>query len=286
MVRDDPRMTDASRTVLLTGCSSGIGAATAARLARNGWDVWATARRPEVLGDLAAAGCHTLPLDVTDEQSMSTAVDAVLDGAGRIDALVNNAGYSQSGALESLDVEDVRRQFETNVFGLLRLTQLVLPGMREQRSGRIVNIGSMGGKLTFPGGGAYHASKYAVEALSDALRYEVSGFGIKVVLVEPGLITTNFEAAVAAGMPTGDGPYAAFNEAVQAATSEAYDGPMARFGGPPEAVAKVIEKALTKASPKPRYTVTVSAPAAMAARRVLGDRGWDLAMRTRFPRPE
>jgi len=274
------------KTVLITGCSSGIGAATASRLLASGWEVWASARRPETLADLASAGCRTVALDVTDEGSMATAVDAVLDGSGRLDALVNNAGYSQSGALESLDVADVRRQFETNVFGLLRLTQLVLPAMREQRSGRIVNIGSMGGKLTFPGGGAYHASKYAVEALSDALRFEVAGFGIKVVLIEPGLITTNFEAAVAAGMPTGEGPYAAFNEQVQAATTEAYDGPMARFGGPPEAVAKVIEKALTKASPKPRYTVTISAPAAMAARKVLGDRGWDLAMRTQFPRPE
>lgn len=274
------------KTVLITGCSSGIGAATASRLAAGGWQVWASARRPETVADLAAAGCRTVALDVTDEGSMTTAVDTVLDASGRLDALVNNAGYSQSGALESLDVDDVRRQFETNVFGLLRLTQLVLPVMREQRSGRIVNIGSMGGKLTFPGGGAYHASKYAVEALSDALRFEVSGFGIKVVLIEPGLITTNFEAAVAAGMPTGEGPYAAFNQQVQATTSEAYDGPMARFGGPPEAVAKVIEKALTKANPKPRYTVTVSAPAAIVTRKVLGDRGWDLAMRTQFPRPE
>lgn len=273
------------RTVLITGCSSGIGAASAARLVAAGWDVWATARRPETLAGLAAAGCRTLALDVTDEPSMTSAVATVRDASGRIDALVNNAGYSQSGALESLDVADVRRQFETNVFGLLRLTQLVLPAMREQRSGRVVNIGSMGGKLTFPGGGAYHASKYAVEALSDALRYEVAGFGIQVVLVEPGLITTNFEAAVAAGMPTGDGPYADFNARVQSATAAAYDGPMARFGGPPEAVAAVIEKALTKARPRPRYTVTVSAPAAMAARKVLGDRGWDLAMRAQFPRP-
>lgn len=274
------------KTVLITGCSSGIGAATAGRLAAAGWDVWATARRPETLADLAAAGCRTLALDVTDEASMATAVTAVREGAGRIDALVNNAGYSQSGALESLDLDDVRRQFETNVFGFLRLTQLVLPAMRAQRSGRIVNIGSMGGKLTFPGGGAYHASKYAVEALSDALRFEVAGFGIQVVLIEPGLITTGFDAAVAAGMPAGEGPYAAFNARVRAATSDAYAGPMARFGGPPEAVAAVIEKALTKHRPRPRYTVTVSAPAAMAARRVLGDRGWDLAMRSQFPRPE
>lgn len=272
-------------TVLITGCSSGIGEATAARLVRSGWDVVATARRPETLTALADAGCRTLALDVTDEDSMSAAVETVLDGAGRIDALVNNAGYSQSGALESVDVDDVRRQFETNVFGLLRLTQLVLPSMREQRSGRIVNIGSMGGKLTFPGGGAYHASKYAVEALSDALRFEVGGFGIRVVLVEPGLITTNFEAAVAAGMPTADGPYARFNDAVQKATTGVYDGPMAKLGGPPEAVAKVIEKALTRRRPKPRYLVTPSAYGAIAGRRMMPDRLWDAAMKAQFPQP-
>lgn len=273
-----------SRTVLITGCSSGIGKATAARLARNGWTVYATARRPETLADLT--GCKHLALDVTDEASMSAAVDAVLSESGHLDALVNNAGYSLSGAVESLDVDAIHREFETNVFGLVRLTQLVLPAMRSQRHGRIVNIGSMGGKLTFPGGGAYHASKYAVEALSDALRYEVAGFGIQVVLVEPGLITTNFEDAALASMDLeAEGPYAGFNRAVAKATSEAYSGPMAKFGGPPEAVAKVIEKALTKRRPKPRYTVTVSAPASIATRKVLGDRGWDLAMRAQFPRP-
>ena len=274
-----------TRTVLITGCSSGIGAATASRLSRAGWEVWATARRPETLADLAEAGCRTAALDVTDEASMTAAVEQVLASSGRIDALVNNAGYSQSGAIESLDLDDVRRQFETNVFGLLRLTQLVLPAMREQRSGRIVNIGSMGGRVTFPGGGAYHASKYAVEAISDALRFEVAGFGIKVVLVEPGLITTSFDEKVTAGMPTGEGPWAEFNEKVAAATVGAYDGPIARFGGPPEAVAAVIEKAVTKARPKPRYTVTVSAPVAIVTRKLLGDRGWDLAMRSQFPQP-
>jgi NAD(P)-dependent dehydrogenase (short-subunit alcohol dehydrogenase family) len=273
-----------SRTVLITGCSSGIGNATAARLARAGWTVYATARRPETLADLT--GCKHLALDVNDETSMATAVDAVLSEAGRIDALVNNAGYSLSGAVETLNLDDIRREFETNVFGLVRLSQLVLPAMREQRQGRIVNIGSMGGKLTFPGGGAYHASKYAVEAFSDALRYEVSGFGIQVVLIEPGLITTNFDEAALASMDLeSDGPYAAFNRTVAKATTEAYAGPMAKFGGPPESVAKTVEKALTKRRPRPRYTVTPSAPASIATRKLLGDRGWDLAMRSQFPRP-
>ena len=273
-----------TRTVLITGCSSGIGKATAQRLAAKGWTVYATARRPETLADLT--GCRHLALDVTNDDSMALAVDAVLEDSGHLDALVNNAGYSLSGAVESLSVDEIRREFETNVFGLVRLTQLVLPAMRERGSGRVVNIGSMGGKLTFPGGGAYHASKYAVEALSDALRFEVAGFGIQVVLIEPGLITTNFDDAALASMDLdADGPYTAFNRAVASATSEAYAGPMAKFGGPPEAVAKVIEKALTKARPKPRYTVTISAPASIATRRLLSDRTWDRAMRAQFPQP-
>lgn len=274
------------RVALITGCSSGIGEATAARLAKGDWTVYATARRPETLKALATAGCRTLALDVTDEDSMKTAVDKVTSEAGGVDALVNNAGYSQSGATESLDLADIRRQFETNVFGLLRMCQLVLPHMREQRSGRIVNISSMGGRLVFPGGGAYHATKYAVEAFSDALRFEVSGFGLKVVLIEPGLITTNFENAAVASMDgTDDGPYGAFNAQVAKATREVYSGPMKRLGGGPDVVAKVIEKSLNAKRPKIRYTVTPSASLSIASRKLLGARGWDAAMSARFPRP-
>ncbi len=185
-------MPEPSKAVLITGCSSGIGHATALRLARGGWDVYATARRPEAIADLREAGCHTLTLDVTDERSMRDAVAHVEAAAGAVGALVNNAGYSQSGAIETVPLDAVRRQFETNVFGLVRLTQLVLPAMRARRWGRIVNVGSMGGRLTFPGGGHYHASKYALEAISDALRFEVAGFGVAVTLLEPGLITTEF----------------------------------------------------------------------------------------------
>ena len=279
-------MTDRTRTVLITGCSSGIGEATAARLARTGWSVYATARKPETLSDLAAAGCRTLALDVTSEGSMSAAVDTVLNESGRIDALVNNAGYSQSGAVETLDLDDVRRQFETNVFGLVRMCQLVLPSMRDHSEGRIVNISSMGGRLVFPGGGAYHATKYAVEALSDALRFEVAGFGIKVVLVEPGLITTNFENAAVASMEgNDDGPYAEFNAEVAKATKEVYSGPMRRLGGGPDAVAKVIEKSLTARRPRIRYTVTPSATLSIRSRNLMGARGWDALLKTQFPQP-
>src|SRR5579864_1599751 len=193
-------MPDRSEAVLITGCSTGIGHATALRLARGGWTVYATARRAETLAELAAAGCKTLALDVTDEASMRAAVDQVESDCGAVGVLVNNAGYSQSGAIETVPLADVRRQFETNVFGLVRLTQLALPKMRAQRWGKIVNLGSMGGRLSFPGGGHYHATKHALEAISDALRFELRGFGIDVILLEPGLITTEFGETATAGM--------------------------------------------------------------------------------------
>ena len=189
-------MSMTSNAILITGASSGIGAATAKRLAKRGYKVYATARRVEALAEAKRTGCEILRLDVTSETSMSTAIADIEAREGSIGALINNAGYSQPGALETLSVDAVRQQFETNVFGLLRLTQLVLPGMRRHGRGRIINISSMGGRLTFPGEGAYHASKYAVEALSDALRFEVKGFGIDVVLIEPGFIRSGFSDAM------------------------------------------------------------------------------------------
>jgi NAD(P)-dependent dehydrogenase (short-subunit alcohol dehydrogenase family) len=274
----------AARTVLITGCSTGIGRATAERLAARGWTVWATARRPEAIADLEGHGCRILALDVTDEGSMRAAVERA-EADGPLGALVNNAGYSQSGALESVDVDRVRAQFETNVFGLLRLSQLVLPGMRRAGAGRIVNLSSMGGKLTFPGGGVYHATKYAVEALSDVLRFEVQGFGVDVVIVEPGLIRTAFGDTAVSTVDAGDGPYAQFNVAVSRATAGAYSGPMSRLGAGPGAVAKVIERALTAKRPRTRYKVTASARVLMAQRRLVPDRVWDRMMSTQFPVP-
>src|ERR1044072_585698 len=167
----------ASKAVLITGCSTGIGRKTAEHLAQKGWTVHATARRPESISDLEQKGCRTLALDVTDESSMQAAVSAVEQAEGAVGVLINNAGYSQSGAVEEVAMDQVRRQFETNVFGLLRMCQLVLPGMRGQGDGRIVNLSSMGGRLTFPGGGAYHAAKYAVGALHDGLRFAGAGVG-------------------------------------------------------------------------------------------------------------
>jgi NAD(P)-dependent dehydrogenase (short-subunit alcohol dehydrogenase family) len=276
-----------SRAVLITGCSSGIGRATAARLARAGWTVYATARRPETIGDLASLGCKTLALDVTDEASLRAAVAAIEAAEGAVGVLVNNAGYSQSGALETVPPERIRRQFETNVFGLLRLVQLVLPGMRRQRWGRIVNLSSMGGRLTLPGAGAYHASKYAVEALSDALRFEVGGFGVDVVVVEPGLIRTEFAEAATRGMEgIDDGPYAEFQAAVAETTIRAYQrGLLGRLGGEPDDVARVIERAIVARRPKTRYLVTPSARLLVGLRAVLPDRAWDAFLRQAYPEP-
>jgi NAD(P)-dependent dehydrogenase (short-subunit alcohol dehydrogenase family) len=280
-------MAQVSKAVLITGCSTGIGRATAERLAARGWTVYATARRPETIEDLAGKGCKTLALDVTDEASMRAAVQAVEEAEGAVGVLVNNAGYSQSGALETIPLEQLRAQFETNVFGLLRMCQLVLPGMRRQRYGRIVNLSSMGGRLTFPGGGAYHGTKYAVEAISDVLRFEVAGFGVAVVLIEPGLIKTRFGEAAVGSMSeiVGEGPYAEFNARVAATTAGAYEGSLSRLGAGPEAVARVIEKAVSRRRPRARYPVTASARVLLAQRALLPDRAWDAMVGTSFPRP-
>lgn len=277
-----------SRAVLITGCSTGIGRATAQHLAARGWTVYATARRPEAIRDLEAQGCRTLALDVTDEDSMATAVDTVVAAEGAVGVLVNNAGYSQSGAVESVPMERVRAQFETNVFGLIRMAQLALPGMRGQGWGKVVNVSSMGGRFTFPGAGLYHASKYAVESLSDALRFEVRDFGVDVVVVEPGIIRTRFGDTAVGGLDAAgaDGPYAAFNGAVGRATTELYEGgPLSRLGGGPEKVAAVVEKAITAEKPRARYTVTPSAKVLIGLRAVLPDAGWDRLVGGSFPRP-
>jgi NAD(P)-dependent dehydrogenase (short-subunit alcohol dehydrogenase family) len=276
-----------SRPVLITGCSTGIGRATAERLADGGWNVHATARRPESIADLAGRGCKTHALDVTDEGSMESAVRAVEED-GPIGALINNAGYSQSGAIETIPMASVRRQFETNVFGLIRTCQLVLPSMRSAGSGRIVNLSSMGGKLTFPGGGVYHATKHAVEAISDALRFEVGGFGVDVVVIEPGLIVTEFGETAAGSLADVQehGPYETFNANVARVTANTYTGPLARFGAGPEAVAEKISKVLTANRPNTRYKVTPSARIVLAMRRVMTDRMWDRFVRSQYPPPK
>ncbi|MFC4021957.1 oxidoreductase [Micromonospora sp. GCM10011542] len=271
-------------TVLITGTSSGIGRATARRLARHPeLTVYATARKVEAIADLAEAGARLLPLDVTDEASMRAAVTAIEAEHGQVDVLVNNAGYGEYGPIEEVPVERVRAQFETNVFGLSRLTQLVLPGMRRAGRGRIVNVSSMGGRLVFPGGGYYHATKYAVEAISDALRQEVRPFGIDVAIVEPGLIRTGFGAVAAESLGAGaapSGPYRSMVAAVDRVMASSYDNRL--LAATPETVARVIERAVTARRPRTRYLVTAAARAMVHTRRLFGARLFDAVNRLQF----
>jgi NAD(P)-dependent dehydrogenase (short-subunit alcohol dehydrogenase family) len=276
----------ASNAVLITGCSTGIGRATAERLASGDrWRVYATARRPESIADLTERGCRTLALDVTDEDSMQKAVAEIEREHGAVGALVNNAGYAVEGAFEETPMDAVRRQFDTNVLGLIRLSQLVLPGMRAQNRGRIVNISSAGGKVVFPGGSFYHATKHAVEALSDGLRFEVQGFGIRVAIVEPGLIKTAFGDTATASISAPGGPYSSFNAAVTKRVAGAYEGAMGILAAGPEAVARVIERAISARRPRSRYRVTSGARVMLTLRKITPDRAWDAMMRMQFPRP-
>ena len=280
-------MTTTSKAVLVTGSSSGIGRATALHLASSGWTVYASARRPESVTDLKEKGCRIVQLDVTDEDSMVAAVRSIESEHGAVGVLVNNAGYGQGGPVEEVPIADMRRQFETNFFGLARLTQLVLPGMRKQRWGKVVNVSSMGGKLTLPGGGVYHATKHAVEALSDALRFEVKHFGIDVVVIEPGVIKTGFGDVNVGSIDLGDtdGPYAEFNQGVARLVAGAYS-PKARGMGTSEGVAKVIERAISARRPRTRYVYPAMGRALIAARRLLPDRAFDLVLRSRYPAPK
>jgi NADP-dependent 3-hydroxy acid dehydrogenase YdfG len=287
---------EVSKAVHITGCSSGIGEATARRLAADGWSVYASARRLESIERLADAGCKLLALDVTDEQSMRAAVESIERDHGAVGVLVNNAGYSQGGPIEQVPMEAVRRQFETNVFGVINLTQLVLGAMRTQRWGKIVNVGSMGGRLTLPGGGLYHATKYSLEAISDALRFEVRGFGVDVTLIEPGLITSDFAKTAAAKLgesdasavdaqPDGGNPYKEFNAKLATMTMDVYEGPMRHLGGGPDVVAKAIQKAITRRKAPSRMLLTPSAHLTVFQRKLLPDKLWDAMLRTQMPEP-
>lgn len=267
---------------LVTGASSGIGHATALALAEAGYRTYATARRREALEELERSGLSVLPLDVTEERSMVDAVAAIEAAHGAVDLLVNNAGYSEMGPIEEVTLERVRRQFETNVFGLVRLCQLVLPGMRRAGRGRIVNVSSMGGEFTMPYAGIYHASKYAVESISDALRFEVRPFGIDVIVIQPGVVRTPLGAATAEAMRTPEGsPYAAHvarvRSFIEANADDADSSALA-----PEDVARVIVGAVTAGEPATRYKVGMEAEQITAARRALSDREWDAMFGEQF----
>ncbi len=253
--------------VLVTGASSGIGRATAVEFARRGHLVFAGARREDLLADLAAAtqGVRALSLDVTDAASIERAWAKILaeTGGTGVDVLVNNAGFALSGPVEIVPSAEVRRQFDTNVFGLLSVTQAVLPAMRARGRGRIINISSVVGRTTFAGMGAYGASKYAVEALSDALRQEVAGFGIKVIVIEPGFVATGIaEASRPPGGASEEVPGASAAMMAYAALTESgakYLADQTAKGIRPERVAVAVADAAERSSPRDRYAVPFSA---------------------------
>jgi short-subunit dehydrogenase len=298
--------------VLITGCSSGIGRAAAISLHAAGLTVYATARQVDAVAGLARQGINTLALDVTDEASMTEAVAAVEEAAGPVGVLVNNAGYGLYGPVEQMPMDEIRRQFETNFFGLVRLTQLVLPGMRRRGRGRILNVSSMGGRITLPGGAFYHASKYAVEALSDALRMEVAQFGIDVVLIEPGPVKTPWNDVAAASLSTatpvgagsspggvgpggsdggpgdaaaGGDPYATYKTAVGASFGRAQSGLVGRLGSTSEDIAKVITQAVTARRPRARYLINPVAKSLVVMNQVLPARAYDSMMRRQYGLP-
>jgi len=265
-------------TALVTGASSGIGAQTAKGLLAAGYIVYAGARRVEAMRSLEAAGARVLPLDVTDDASMTAAVDAILRETGRIDVLVNNAGYGSFGALEDVPLDEGRRQFEVNIFGLARLTQLVLPAMRAQRAGRIINVSSVSGKIGEPFASWYHASKHALEGLSDSLRMELHPFGIDVVIIEPGPTRTEW-GGIARGSLTrysGEGPYRDGARAHLQMLNSVAEGSMP---SPASKVAATIIKAVRARRPRTRYPTGGGAKILVFLRRVLPDRGIDMMIR-------
>ncbi|WP_066910400.1 oxidoreductase [Millisia brevis] len=267
-----------TRVALVTGASSGIGEATAVELSAAGFVVYAAARRVERMAHLTEQGIRPIALDVTDDNSMRGVVQDILAAEGRIDVLVNNAGYGSYGALEDVPMQEARAQFEVNVFGAARLTQLVLPTMRAQRSGKVVNVTSMGGKIPTPLGAWYHATKYALEAISDCLRMEVEPFGIDVIVIEPGGIRTEWPqiAAEKVRAVSGSGPYGPQGRAV--ATSLTSESTRKR-SSEPALIGRTITRSVTARRPKTRYAVGYGAKPMILLHDVLPDRGFDAFIR-------
>ncbi|WP_433677912.1 oxidoreductase [Nocardia sp. CA-119907] len=267
-----------TKTALVTGASSGIGEATARKLAGLGYTVYGAARRTDRLQKLAADGIKPLAMDVTDDASATAGIAQIVAETGRIDVLVNNAGYGSYGAIEDVPLDEARYQFEVNVFGAARLAQLVLPHMREQRSGTIVNITSMGGKIYTPLGGWYHGTKFALEGLSDCLRLEAKPFGVDVVVIEPGGIATEWGGIAADHLRkvSGDTAYAGQARAVATTLSSEAS---AKRNSPPQVIADAIGKAVTARRPKTRYTVGFGAKPLIFAKWLLPDRGFDALIR-------
>jgi NAD(P)-dependent dehydrogenase (short-subunit alcohol dehydrogenase family) len=271
------------KVVFITGASSGIGRATALLLAKHNYIVYGAARRIDRLKELEPQGVKPLVLDVTDEISVSNAINEVIKNERRIDVLINNAGYGEYGAVEDVSIENARKQLDVNLFGLARITQLVIPHMRKQKSGKIVNVTSIGGKMATPMGGWYHASKFAVEGLSDSLRMEVKPFGIDVIIIEPGGIKTEW-AGIANDTMTKASEHSAYSHFVEASpfakiASKATSGDKAPE---PVVIAALIKKAIEAKKPKTRYVKGFMAKPIMLAKKLLSDAMFDKVILSQF----
>jgi NAD(P)-dependent dehydrogenase (short-subunit alcohol dehydrogenase family) len=263
---------------LITGATSGIGEATAYRLQDRGYSVFAAGRNPEALDTLRSRGLQARALDVTDEAAVARLVEEIHTDHGGVDVLVNSAGYPFPGPLEQVALTELRRLFETNVVATLHLSQLVLPGMRARGTGRIVTIGSTGGRFTSPGAGAYHTVKYAVEALSQSLGAEVAPFGVRVVLIDPTGVRTPFVTSQFETVHSypDDDPYGQFKVRYAETTRRLTKTPGTMVGA--DTVARAVVRAIQARNPKPRYIVGASGKASVLARALLSDRMWDRAM--------
>lgn len=262
------------KVILITGASSGIGFDAAVRLAKRGHKVYGAARRLEKMEPLKEYGVLPVKMDVTDEASMVSGVQGILDAEGRIDVLVNNAGYGYLGAIENVALEEARRQLEVNLFGLARLTQLVLPHMREQHSGRIINVSSIAGKAVLLFGGWYNVSKYAVEAFTDALRIETKPFGIMVSLIEPSGIKTDWGLIAADNLETTSRGTAYEEPGLNMAEAMRWTY-TSNILSLPQCVGKAITKAANAKRPKTRYRIGAGASTFVALHAIMPTRWWD-----------
>lgn len=274
-----------SKTVIVTGAASGIGKATAIEFVKNGYITYATDKDTTNMQDLEKLGCRIRYIDVTIDSIMVSRVKGIENETGGVDILVNNAGYGQNGVIEELPISKIKKQFDVNVFGMLRMTQLVLPKMRERKSGRIINVGSVGGEFTTPGASAYHASKWAVESFNDGLRGELRQFGIEVVLIKPGGVYTNFmnTANKLYPEPLANGAYNDMREKFLKQSNAMFDPQKGTYGIlTAEKVASVIFKSAQKRKPKTRYKIGALAKITPIIHSILSDRGFDKFMLKQF----
>lgn len=270
---------DMKQVILITGASSGIGKATAEQLISEGHTVYGAARRVDQMKDLVDLGGHAIQMDVTNTEEVQTCVHQIINEQGRIDVLFNNAGYAVYGAVENVSIEDAKRQFDVNIFGLANITKEVLPHMRKQKSGKIINTSSIGGKIYTPLGAWYHATKHALEGWSDCLRLEVKQFGIDVVIIEPGIIKTEFGDVMYQPMidRSKNSPYESLTESVAKATQGAYEKANGSKTNP-KVIAQAVSKAISSSKPKTRYHAGHMASTLLKLRKWTSDKTFDKAV--------